>query len=1724
MQNLEEQTRYCKAECEEQTNQPSDEAEQEERSSDLTVDVECIEDCDDRDQNENCDQDPQPQEGLRVGDGEGCKAEHACNCCRPALEGYVLFCAYGITGALEQTSVEDLEERGVRLCGIIGDDGAILYEHEGVGERSLAVCRSNSYERCVGSLREDVACRELHLKGDAVAVRAATRNAVDRVGHRQCSVGYGYVYVCGRHGELIVGHGYVCALVGLNRQECFVAGLLRHGKRDRLACDCSGGSSGYVAVHDHVIGELLIGCVDGVNVACVCFFGELGEIVCLPCTVLACLFGNSGLYHDGRVVLNRYLEGGCTLKFNGVNDGVPFCRYVDIGNTDEVLIKANPCTRVLVSRGNGCTCGERCEGRKERLRGGEGCDVSLGVRRYNGITLSVHNKLAVDVVVNVEAAGGCGYGEGNGVGDHKLVEQVILGGVACNESLDLIDRIACLNREVQDELVSCGQVHIGGIHTNHCTVDGVGAVGEDYGYQILGCDHVIGEVRRIEPNVFFGSLCHNTGGGDQLTRACGAGVNSGCRACSVLDRSRERNLNADRSSKAFGYLRAVRENVEGIEGGVNSGCIRRILEGLGSGCCLCVVKYHVAALCVVDLCQGCVLQSEEGVAAVFDHNVERYVIRAVCTLQEDVICKIQLEEFGQVAENGQRVNAIVLGYLIRNVDIKLKVIVGCESCLQRGVCGELRLVGDRVRRLAFLHHVPRNVIAIDYVRVEGGNGDQTQDLGNFVRMVCERVAGLHRDHTQKVAVHVIEIYVDHVTVRVNDRVGSGHGENLNAVFIGPSRELVARDLGIILENAQIRANGQEYLVEDSVTLAVHIGDAVDIGCTNGQVKTQLDLACANVLKNEVDRLFGEIYAIGYLAQELFHERLCIHGGGTLFGKHTVELIGFGEGAVEELLGQICSNKLDVVSYLIIKLLVVSRLFKRLIKQLVNRVGFEDREDIHAELGFDHVSDRFGDRLILYAINDRLSGDLAQINVELRGNLIQDLLNRTDLLSAINDRVNLARDRVNVLHHVNAGLVCDDLADTLEAGNAGRVVNEVVKGEIGEIVAGLIGNHLESGLHVTDVLEGFEKLGGLDQINDRQQLLQGERVNKCQRAIALNVCDVEDLLLELLGDLLGIKHGCKQLSCGAGESYVKGENTVCELQFINVGLDQLLSGNDRVLQTAQVALYHEFNGEILRLLRGGAVYGVDQTEIKRDQLAILHIDKLVNRGDCGENCLYKVFGVEREHLGACVLSCHLIAIEGNLVDVEHQLVEHGGDNGLDHRGEINLFQDIDDLVAVELRNQNLEIHNLQKSLEGNVVDQSIKMNISIKNLAVCVDLFDHSVEVQLVNELGNVNASESLAHAADSLDDHVERIIVEDQELLEVSHGPALNTGFDLLGRYGEQIRCAQLAVAEHSNHVNKAKADCSFHASAYTEGSEIPRTVNPIRSLEHHLVAGMRLLHLCNECFDLRIVCIAVEGFGICGTKLLQIGQHFVLINDNAAEQKIALAHRRIAVQKALDRKFDHCGQIEHTRDLLGSLGCKIRLEHVEIHLCEQSRAVGVLEQQALGNVALVNQLLDLQILLQILNGRKKSRKTCRIGGCHHGVDVHVGLQRVKADGVDDVVNLGFDQVDPSVVRDQLKDLLGGDQLLERIQIDRLLIPKVADQIDGDPVLLQDVGKRTAVHRDRHGGGGTVRFGIHLKPCIRDRAERQSRYQQQYGEDDGKNFVKHLHNKTSLCSDSAHWR
>ena len=1740
--DLESKTRNSQAQSEEESNYPGYKAQQEQRSLDLAGDVQVVQNRNDEDQEQDCEQDPQPQEGLGSGDREHCKAQGVCNGLRPLLKGYVLLGCFGVPLAVEQLSVYDLEERDHCVVDLNRVGSVCLSNNElvndGLGCGSIGGVGSN-YPAC-GNGGENLTDLHGNRVRSGFAVNAGIFRAVDLVGDLLGLKLYRYVHVASGHRECAVFNGNLGAVGILGYHdlcivECriVVGGIYGYRYGGSVSGLAVGGVNRYVVVKGYVVAQNgVVFCIDLVRavygIGC-----QLGEIVCFPNTHLAFLCGNGRLGNEGCIVLNGNVgKGLCANKLYGVLGCFPICVQIHVCNT-KFAGKAAPLACLFITGGNvgnvlhsGCKVGQEVHGLVVGV-----CKERVDLR--HGVVLGqIVLQLAVYIVINVEISQLNGYGNIQTVFGHDHALAVValylsLAGDLRNDAYDLITgNYKCKGDSLADRIVA---ILAGGIL--HVAVHGIGAVGDLQIQARLGCNCEIREVHCIKPYVILTAHGYHV-----AVHSLANTVFHGANANGLVERVGGciciGNLNADGSLEALGELIAVHEELEGVEVNALCLCISGTCEGLGSAVSRFIAEEYGISCISVELCQGCILKGNEIVAVLCGGDLQRNLCRRVCTLEQVCIVEIQYKGLGHVTLYGDDVRAVVFGNVIIYLSVKTEEVIGNGGSHYRQVCIDLGACKYATCNAALGLFIPSNGILVKEQGIYGSRVRKIDLAGNCCQLICilaERVALFHHDHANRVVGLILEGNLHHVTVCIYREILCGHLGNHVTVRIGPCNKLISGNAGVVLEYVKVCANGQVCLEERGQAIAAHVGNLIQVLEANRKVCAKSDRAAVDAIKQSL--YAGNcIDLFSNLIDHLFHQCLGIDGNLLVYVEYAVFVVCITDADRHQLIGELIGNCENVVLYLIIYAFLLCSLVNCDLVKLICGVGFKNCLYVHTDLGSDHVGDRFGDGSILCAVHDLCCGDCREIHVQLRANLVEDLLNGGDLLCAVHQIIGLDRQGFDVLHNINANLVLDHFANALHAGNVCCSVQHIIQGHVCQVVAQLIANLINGYLYVADVEQCIVQLGGLYRIQQCNDLLKGQALHHSHCIVTAEGGNGNQLFLESGGKLIGIQHSCIQLGKNRRSGYVQGQNATGNIKFINVGFEKRIKLCSCILQTAQVTLYYKFEGHVFGLLLiDGSVHGVNHFHVHRYQLAVLDGCKLIQRRNQRSKCFYKICGVKGKRFGIVFLSHHK-SVYGKLIHVSHYLIKYGSENGEDVLLYVNALKDLKQLLVVELCKHVPLTNHVDQIGYAYHVNQNVKVNYVLeRSILVCIHSRDHVGNLHLFKEALQIHTVDQRAVAANLSCQMANRSAVDNDIILGIRTNHCRYTAHTNRkghegGRLDHAVNCHCRSVNERGG-KQRFQCVCLGSTACHCHGNNLfyaPRAKRFIvvqslygclghESGSHNQIHILLVRILLERCHIYRFQQSnqVLAGFVIvpeCGIRAIEAVQRS---GRNQRGGYHAGFHHQLVIVCPVEAILQIVqGHIHH--HVLNFLRRQQTLgteERILVHVgCNRS---GV-------DVVSFYQSCHVQNLIQILGSQlcHQCAKLFGVSCLGKNGQIHVATQRVYADRLHDLIHV--ENLKPRSARDDLKQLGDGKRFLERVHVHRYACHQILEQCGRDPVLLQDVGNRACIQGELHLGGGAVGRGIHIKPCIRKNTHGQCRHQSENGEDNGKNFVEHLHNKTSL--------
>ena len=1229
--------------------------------------MEYVEQNDQRDQYENCEQNPQPKQGCRLTDQcEGCECKGVvCNSLGPTCEFHVLNRACGIARAGEECAVEQLHGQECRGLDLVGDRG-ILGQNECVGQRLGSVCiyRGGNQRADVGNACKILAILHIEEELNRTTVGLCLScNTVDGVGKGLGCVGHVDVNRACGHGECAVGQRYGIAVCILHRNGCGVSDLILCGDSDGRTCNCGVGRNGYVRSCNDRISHIGVNRVDGYNV-----ISADGLISNIPATDLVCHCGNCGNNILGVVVLHGDTrdgaDGGAVCnKLDGVGDQIPLCEEVQILHA-KLGGEACPLTALKVSRrsevGN---CLGKCLG-QTALDG-----VDFGCRVGNGQTFV---QRTVYVEVNVIGLARQGDGHLNVLANHCEGVAIVVGVGAVNDTV-LYDLIACGNCKVEYHVCTCGIV-LNDLFTDlrTCLLQGVGD-------GILGCYHELGEVLCVEGNKLTVSRNRT------LYRLLCAGGIKGVDLGSGIGKLCEGNLNGNRLGSKVGGSRTVKQDLEIV--GCNAACI--------------AVKLAKSGICKICglVCKGCYVL---GVVSKVSKRLileryEREVLRIVlnCNVKTNVgLCrrtgqnvgistfgasKVDNEALGKLAQNRQRVNAVLLGDLVCKACIREAQIVNrSQRELERGILGDLG--GGNVNR--FLTHQPTDGVRTVEVGIGGlGGVNQRLDLCQLLGIICQSCAVVYHEVTQHVVLFVNEDHFVHMQVCVDSHIVIGHGLELDTVLSRPTHELITCKRGIVLVNVQIGSNGQERSEKHRALVTRHELDLADILHSHRKAYVQCNVVACQTADDQINNLFGcgNVHLGEYAIDYFFNDRLGIVGKVACFCKHAVSVVQIHKACVLQLNGEQIKLGNQEVLYLNILILIFGCLVDCLIVQLVKGVGVENVESVDTNLACNDLCNLFDHRNVLAAVENFLYGNIAHIDSELALDSREQLLNSCDLLCLIHITVCLYGQGLEICVYV-ASRTCLDCGtyafDRLIRGFIKDILNHFVQILLGIIRTQLGIQLFEANLQNALCLESFVQRGRLDRAENCDHVLKRELLVK-QIDHTVQACGGHrhDLLAKFGGQRIEIKKLCVNSSDLGGHREIDHDRLGRNLEGvgINIIIKKSFELGSRIANDVQVSCKNELEFDLLGLFGVGAVYGVAQLYRRGEDHVVFKRYKIIKLGNQVLKHHDQLLGMDLKQRVACSLRRNGVVVDLDEIDVRKNLIYNECGKVNCHTLDVGFFQ-------------------------------------------------------------------------------------------------------------------------------------------------------------------------------------------------------------------------------------------------------------------------------------------------------------------------------------------------------------------------------------------------------------------------------------------------------------------
>ena len=232
---------------------------------------------------------------------------------------------------------------------------------------------------------------------------------------------------------------------------------------------------------------------------------------------------------------------------------------------------------------------------------------------------------------------------------------------------------------------------------------------------------------------------------------------------------------------------------------------------------------------------------------------------------------------------------------------------------------------------------------------------------------------------------------------------------------------------------------------------------------------------------------------------------------------------------------------------------------------------------------------------------------------------------------------------------------------------------------------------------------------------------------------------------------------------------------------------------------------------------------------------------------------------------------------------------------------------------------------------------------------------------------------------------------------------------------------------------------------------------------------------------------------------------HSIFLSQNCIHVNLAVLDDLIGINKRL--------QLGNREVCIGQNSL---FQLCNVHIVQQLALIHVLYDQIGGDVAVLQEILCVNIGLQSGDSLDQIGKLCGIHVCKQRRNIHVLRQRIKTDRLNDLVQL--EHLQPLVARNDVEQILHGESLAQCCHINRDARLQALKQIGRNTVALQDRRQRSRVQSERHFRAVVaVDLGVHICPFVSgEHTHRQYRHEREQRQDQGKNLVENLHNKTSL--------
>ena len=261
---------------------------------------------------------------------------------------------------------------------------------------------------------------------------------------------------------------------------------------------------------------------------------------------------------------------------------------------------------------------------------------------------------------------------------------------------------------------------------------------------------------------------------------------------------------------------------------------------------------------------------------------------------------------------------------------------------------------------------------------------------------------------------------------------------------------------------------------------------------------------------------------------------------------------------------------------------------------------------------------------------------------------------------------------------------------------------------------------------------------------------------------------------------------------------------------------------------------------------------------------------------------------------------------------------------------------------------------------------------------------------------------------------------------------------------------------------------------------------------------------------------------------------HLVGINDRAHRDHFVL-NDLIHVQEVLERDEIEAGSVDRRLQICNQLVklCRLCLDRVYernsvcIGNAGQDQVLCRLTVRLRDDIPLLQERQRVKALVKILNACKhrfqllQCRAVCK-DLLEQSLGVHVAHQGFQTELIQDLLDIKH--LEPFVARDDVEQILHRERLAQCCRVDRRTVLQTPQQVGGDPFALQKLRECFCVQGNGNLGGVTRGLGVYVYPGIGKHAHRQYREHREQCQNQSKNFVENLHNKTSLLLEIPPWR